>query len=511
MSAYSRPRLPPRAVPITNDGSRPAIWRLTATCPYWFGRTRLSLGKNGFALALCGIVLLAAGLRFYALDHQSLWTDEIFSLMTTDPALTLHQFWDLVLADTHPPIYYLVLRLSSAAFGQSEIAARMPSAFFGVLTVCGAAILPSWCLSRTSRLAFPLLLAISPGAVWYAREARSYALLLLLSTIITLACIRFLHCMSHEDRKARGAIATLTAVAALASFTHYFGFLLATAAFLTCFIMTNRWRRAMVVLAGFGVAASFVPWVVYHSQFISGDRAAWIGEFPVAASISWFQYLSFGGTASFVLFIGTAAALLAMGGWRRLVAWNSTISACTPLCLLTLTAAVAISLHTPILTSRSMIVILPALYLIAAELTSCLVRRWGKLAGMTYLAAQVGLMGQPLLAYYTAEINEQWRDSAALVLNIPGCKSSAIHVYGDPLNYRFFTKWVAPDLRLIDIPEGAAADLGNEPITSCPIMLWVVGVPEWDLGDLLVRLGLSRASLEVVEYHEAFVILRKQP
>ena len=250
-------------------------------------------------------------------------------------------------------------------------------------------------------------------------------------------------------------------------------------------------------------------WVAYHSQFISGDRAAWIGKFPVAASISWFEYLSFGGTASFVLFIGTAAALVAMVGWRRLVAFNSTISACSLLCLLTLTAAVAISLHTPIVTSRSMIVILPALYLIAGQLTSCLVRRWGKVAGITYLAAQVGLMGQPLLAYYTTEINEQWRDSAALVLHTPGCKSGTIHVYGDALNYGFFTKWVAPDLRLIDIP--AAADLGNEPITSCPIMLWVVGVPEWDLGDLLVKLGLSRSSLEVVEYHEAFVILRKQP
>jgi hypothetical protein len=52
-----------------------------------------------------------------------------------------------------------------------------------------------------------------------------------------------------------------------------------------------------------------------------------------------------------------------------------------------------------------------------------------------------------------------------------------------------------------------AADLGNEPITSCPILLWAVGVPEWDLGDLLVSLGLSRSSLEVVEYHKAFVIL----
>jgi len=158
-----------------------------------------------------------------------------------------------------------------------------------------------------------------------------------------------------------------------------------------------------------------------------------------------------------------------------------------------------------------MIVILPALYLIAAQLTSCLVRRWGKVAGMTYLAAQVGLMGQPLLAYYTTEINEQWRDSAALVLQIPGCKSGAIHVYGDALNYRFFTQSATPDLRLIEIPEGGAVDISSEPITSCPIMLWVVGVPEWDLGDLLVRLGLSRASLEVIESHEAFVILRKQP
>jgi uncharacterized membrane protein len=44
-----------------------------------------------------------------------------------------------VLGDTHPPIYYLVLRLSSTVFGQSEIAARAPSMLFGLLTVCAAA------------------------------------------------------------------------------------------------------------------------------------------------------------------------------------------------------------------------------------------------------------------------------------------------------------------------------------------------------------------------------------
>jgi hypothetical protein len=176
----------------------------------------------------------------------------------------------------------------------------------------------------------------------------------------------------------------------------------------------------------------------------------------------------------------------------------------------TLALAATISFHTPILTSRNMIVVLPALYLIAAELVRCVVTRWGKLAGATYLAAQAGLIGQTVVAYHTIPINEQWRESAAFVLHAPGCGSGAIHVYGEAVTYRYFTAQLRPDLRLIDIPEGAAADLSNEPVTPCPILLWVVGVPSWDLDELLARLGLSRASSQVVEYHEAFVILRKR-
>ena len=113
-----------------------------------------------------------------------------------------------------------------------------------------------------------------------------------------------------------------------------------------------------------------------------------------------------------------------------------------------------------------------------------------------------------MAAYYTIDVNEQWRDSAALIVDTPGCASGAIHVYGDAYNYRFFTRSARPNLRLIEIPWGAAADLGDEPATSCPIMLWIVGVAAWDLDDLLARLGLSRSSLEVVEYHLAYVIFR---
>ena len=122
------------------------------------GQIRLSLGAHGVALALCAIVLLAGALRVYELDYQSLWSDEVISLKTTDPTLSFREFWDRVLADTHPPIYYLLLRLSSSVFGQSVLAARALSAVLGILTLCAAATLPGSSLSRTARLALPLLI-----------------------------------------------------------------------------------------------------------------------------------------------------------------------------------------------------------------------------------------------------------------------------------------------------------------------------------------------------------------
>jgi len=114
MSAYGQSRPAPSVGSETDIGFEPPIWRVPPTLGYWCGRIRDWLNENGFAIGLSVIVLLGAGLRLYALGYQSFWTDEIFSLMTADPALTFREFWDRVLADTHPPLYYLLLRLSSS-------------------------------------------------------------------------------------------------------------------------------------------------------------------------------------------------------------------------------------------------------------------------------------------------------------------------------------------------------------------------------------------------------------
>lgn len=127
-------------------------------------------------LAARSVLVLGAGLRLYGLNIQSAWADEIATLVITDSALTFGQFWQLVIADVHPPLYYLLLRLWSAAFGQSDLAARLPSAIFAILTIAVAFCFKP--LPRAGRLALMMFIAVSPGAIEYAQEARSYSLLL---------------------------------------------------------------------------------------------------------------------------------------------------------------------------------------------------------------------------------------------------------------------------------------------------------------------------------------------
>jgi uncharacterized membrane protein len=475
-------------------------------------RVGLSLRSDYcYWLAIGGAVLLGAALRAHHLAYESLWTDEIFSLITTNPGLPDREFWDRVLADTHPPLYYMILRLWSAAFGQSEAAVRLPSVFFGILTLVAAAVPTGLVLSRPSRLALTLLYAVSPGAIGYAQEARSYSLLLLLAVVLTNACIGFIQPAKAGNRALRRAMTILTLAALLASFTHYFGFLFSLVAFATCFAFTwrDKTRAALAAIGGLIVVGCFTPWLAYHMRFIDAERVAWIQQFPFTDSASWFEDIAFGGTPALAAFVIGLCMLIAKLRWRR-IANFSVISVSVVLCALTVVASFVVSIHTPVLTGRNLIVLLPAIYLIAAELLSALASAWGPLVGVTWLGVQLALVARPSLVHLGNHTKEQWRESAAFVLNQSGCATATIHVYGEEQYYRFYTRKVRPQLRLREIPEGGTADLGHAQVSSCPILLWIVGVPEWELDGLLARVGLSRSTIEIVEYYEAYVVLARR-
>ncbi|HEV2551602.1 MAG TPA: glycosyltransferase family 39 protein [Stellaceae bacterium] len=459
--------------------------------------------------AIAAVLALAAALRIYGLARQSAWADEITTLFIADPANPFARFWDLVLSDTHPPLYYLFMRWWFAAFGQSDLAARTPSLIFGILAV-GAAALAFRPVRFRARLALMLLIALSPGTIEYAQEARSYSFLLFLATVITGLCFRIVAAPSEGDRVLLHRIAALFAVGIIAAFTHYFGFLIALAAALTA-AASLRYRPRPFLAAVIGVAAllaTVIPWVFYHAHYMSyGLRmSAWIAGFSAAAMASWFVALWLGGRWALIGLTVAAAAQLSRPSFRTFARRDPTFQIALALPLLTLGAALAISWFTPVITSRNLIVILPALYLGMASLFDHGAVRWGMPFAAVALVVQLLLMVQPLPGYYGVRTKEQWRESAAFLLAQPGCQTGPIYVYGEALNYRYLVEKARPGLRLVEVQEiGTAPPLPTG--SDCNVLLWAADLPRAQFDRVLSALPIRRCSLRVATFYWAFVAL----
>src|SRR5215469_7019101 len=83
------------------------------------------------------ILLLAAAIRLLGIGNTNLWGDEAFSVMTAlDSVRALVE--SLSSGEPHPPLYPVLLAFWLRAFGHSEMAARLPSAFVGIASVAVA-------------------------------------------------------------------------------------------------------------------------------------------------------------------------------------------------------------------------------------------------------------------------------------------------------------------------------------------------------------------------------------
>ncbi len=182
---------------------------------------------------LCLFIFLAWGLRLYHLGAMSLWWDESLSW---DRALgsisnilsNVILIQNVATRDLHPPLYFLALHFSVLAAGTTEFALRFLSAFANALTL---ALLYPLALRLVKHkfvaLLAVLFAAVSPFYVWYAQEARPYALVLLWSMLAVYALVRWLDAQPKHWRALRSRWFILFGVSlALALATLYLAFIL---------------------------------------------------------------------------------------------------------------------------------------------------------------------------------------------------------------------------------------------------------------------------------------------
>jgi mannosyltransferase len=209
-------------------------------------------------IALGAIVVLAAVLRFATLGTQSIWFDEAatWDLMRLPFGELLHQ---VSRHESNPPLFYVLEWLWTHVFGSREAGLRSLSALAGTLTVPVAFGIGRRLAGVRAGLATAALVAVSPLLVWFSQEARSYALVVLLSAASLLLLLR-----CREDERSR-ALAAWAVVSALALATHYFAvFVLAPQA--AWLLWRHPRRRAALAAVGALVAVGAALLPLLHAQ-----------------------------------------------------------------------------------------------------------------------------------------------------------------------------------------------------------------------------------------------------
>jgi len=381
------------------------------------------------------VLAIAAETRFLGLADRSLWFDEAYSVSVTHGSF-LQLVWAVRLFDTHPPLYYALLKGWTLLFGSGENAVRSLSAVFGVLMVPLLYGFVRRMADREVALAAAALLAGSAFAARAAQEARMYPLLGLLA-LASWASLRF----ALGQPRARSWIAYV-ATTGLMLYTHYFGFLVLGSQVLYLAPRLRRDRQTVIaaVLAQVGVLLLFLPWApAFVSQAVSGR--GWPTFRPSAgpaAVVEMLGLFSFGGelfgaagyfhvahlspwmalllTLPFLALVG--AGIYALRGER---AWCLACYWAAPIA-----AAVAVSQRTNIFYPRYFSFLAPAWALLMAAGLDLAARSLPRLPSLRPLGRPAIAMGvviaalavnAPVINGYSWEGNDtyNWRAAAEVV------------------------------------------------------------------------------------------------
>ncbi len=291
-------------------------------------------------ISLLLILVLAAFLRFYRLDAQSLWADEGNSVSLSGRSLPLITAG--AAHDIHPPLYYYMLHFWMRLFGSSEFAVRALSALLGTvlvyLTYLLGRHLSNHCTCPVRQvqglgLVAAFLSAISPFQVYYSQEARMYILLAALSALSVYSFIKFLEAEASKTRNPKPETRNqylwagpYIITTALSLYTHYsFPIVIAMENLLYGIWLVISWRQGRVlgrvlrwVVVQLAVVAVYLPWLPIAYRQVSNWPSISQSHGLLFVVQEAFRLFSLGPTAgtkhASLLLLGFAAILIA-GAW----------------------------------------------------------------------------------------------------------------------------------------------------------------------------------------------------
>lgn len=265
-------------------------------------RDRLLGDRFWFPGELILLTALGAFLRIFRLGDQGLWIDEVFMVtMATERSLS-ELLFVVPQFEPHPPLYNVFMWVWVKFLGTSELAMRSSSVIFSIAIIPLVYVLSRRLFDRRTAGIVSAFIAVSPLQIWYAQEARMYALLLLLTVASFYLLVELTE--AYTRRRATGYVAVGVAL----GYLHIYGLfvLLAQALFFGSDSLGNTnadekpIRRLLGIYGSIGLLTS--PWtgLLLH-RFVAPDQypadaAAWLQAPEPDVLFEAFSLFSFGAT-----------------------------------------------------------------------------------------------------------------------------------------------------------------------------------------------------------------------
>jgi hypothetical protein len=249
--------------------------------------------KNLNLLALSLILIVATIMRFYGLTHQSMWVDELHTMVEADPAATWSSLFDyLKCCDPHPPLYFICEKILFSLFGHSEGVARGLSAICGVVSVWGMYILGKELLNHRLGIIAAWLTSVNFYNIYYSQEARCYIMAFLFTVFSFIYFVRLIKRLQFKQAYLYSLFTLLLL------YSHYYALFIVAAQGLIAFIfMFGEKENRKLFFKTFAVAGvimviGYLPWMPFVIEKVN-LTSFWISPPEPSFAIDYF-YTYFG-------------------------------------------------------------------------------------------------------------------------------------------------------------------------------------------------------------------------
>ena len=225
------------------------------------------------------IIVLGFIFRFYNIDYEHLWLDEIYSFWVTDPNLSFTETYLRVqTTESIPFLYYYLVKICNKIFGYDPIVGRCFSAFFGFLSIFTVGLLCKKITQNKSYLFAICLISLNIFLIVNSQEMRVYIFTFFL---ISLSLIFFLDLYKeHQDKIFTTNFVLFTFFTFIAILSHPFATIVLASMIIFIIIdylfFSNTNRKVNISLLLISILT--ISFLYHYFNYISLNNIVWIEQ-----------------------------------------------------------------------------------------------------------------------------------------------------------------------------------------------------------------------------------------